>query len=226
MEAMPEWHKAHLCLCAVAVWGYRLTHNLCHALTWTRRLALCCHALSVRQTLGGCLYSRVSGPVTFLFAACLHLRSSVQQRAFSNSIRRRCSRRVNGSHLARGLRRYADGRTHRQARADVIVLKTGLWAWSRHPNYLGEISWWWGVWFFSLSAPDAPWLPGIAGPLSITFLFTAISVKLIEDRQLDNKGEHYRQYTQETPSSLLLLPPQLGRHLGAWMYSDAPPPMS
>lgn len=79
---------------------------------------------------------------------------------------------------------------------------------------MGEIAWWWGVWLFTRTDPSGPWFPGLAGPLAITFLFTAISVKLIEDRQVQNKGEHYVRYQREVPSPLLLLPPSVGRALG------------
>lgn len=223
----------HISVCVlVAVWGYRLTHNFVsrggigHE-DW--------RYVAMRSQFGKhfwwvSLFSVFLGQTTFLFAACLPLYGALSSSApfptASDGVALAVSTAAILLEACADMQMDEHIAAKREHRTDVIVLKTGLWAWSRHPNYLGEISWWLGVWFFSLSAPDAPWLPGIAGPLSITFLFTAISVKLIEDRQLDNKGEHYRQYTQETPSSLLLLPPQLGRRLGAWMYSDAPPPMS
>ena len=43
------------------------------------------------------------------------------------------------------------------------ILKTGLWAWSRHPNYFGEMGFWWGLWLFGLAA-DPAWWWTIVGP--------------------------------------------------------------
>lgn len=100
----------------------------------------------------------------------------------------------------------------REKRTDATVLSSGLWAWSRHPNYLGEMSWWWGVWLLGCES-SSTW-PALAGPLAITFLFAGISVKLMEDRQIANKGDLYREYQREVPSPLLLLPPPIGRWLG------------
>ena len=48
----------------------------------------------------------------------------------------------------------ADSQLHRHCSArtaqGATVLQTGLWGWCRHPNHLGEMLWWWGVWLFSL----------------------------------------------------------------------------
>ena len=99
----------------------------------------------------------------------------------------------------------------REKRSDACILETGLWAWSRHPNYLGEVLWWWGLWLFGVREAEA-WV--VAGPLLITALFLGVSVKLLEDRQLQNKGDAYRAYKQRVPSALLLVPPPLGRWLG------------
>jgi steroid 5-alpha reductase family enzyme len=63
------------------------------------------------------------------------------------------------------------------------TLEQGLWAVSRHPNYLGEISFWWGLYLFALAADPSTW-GCVAGPLSITLLFTFVSVPLIDRRSL------------------------------------------
>jgi steroid 5-alpha reductase family enzyme len=38
-----------------------------------------------------------------------------------------------------------------------LVLRTGLWAYSRHPAHFSEQLWWWGVWMFSLSCGGGWW---------------------------------------------------------------------
>jgi steroid 5-alpha reductase family enzyme len=72
------------------------------------------------------------------------------------------------------LRRFVRARD----RADAIMT-TGLWAWSRHPNYFGEVLFWWGIGLFGVSAaPGRPWI--LAGPLAITALFLFISIPMME----------------------------------------------
>ncbi len=63
------------------------------------------------------------------------------------------------------------------------TLTTGLWAWSRHPNYFGELLFWWGLFLFALAASLDHWWT-IAGPLVMVLLFTAVSVPLIDRRML------------------------------------------
>ena len=63
------------------------------------------------------------------------------------------------------------------------VMDVGLWATSRHPNYFGEVSFWWGLFFFALAA-DLSWWWTIAGPVAMVILFLFISIPLIEKRQL------------------------------------------
>ncbi len=62
------------------------------------------------------------------------------------------------------------------------VLDTGLWSLSRHPNYFGEVAFWWGLWLFGLAAAPSWWWT-VAGPLSITALFLGVSVPMM-DRHL------------------------------------------
>ena len=77
------------------------------------------------------------------------------------------------------LRRFL--RTRRDASA---VLDQGLWAFSRHPNYFGEVTFWWGLWLFGVAA-DARWAAWTAvGPASITLLFAAVSIPWMDRRML------------------------------------------
>lgn len=74
------------------------------------------------------------------------------------------------------LRRFVQGGPPRGA-----ILDTGLWAWSRHPNYFGEMSFWWGLWLFGLAA-DPAWWWTVIGPLAITVMFRFASLPMIEER--------------------------------------------
>jgi steroid 5-alpha reductase family enzyme len=68
------------------------------------------------------------------------------------------------------------------------VLRTGLWNLCRHPNYLGEMTFWWGLYLFGLAA-DPSWAWSLVGPLSITLLFTAVSVPWMDRRMLARHPE-------------------------------------
>jgi steroid 5-alpha reductase family enzyme len=76
------------------------------------------------------------------------------------------------------LRRFMNSRREREA-----VLDTGLWAWSRHPNYFGEVMFWWGLWLFGYAARPS-WAWTAVGPLSITMLFAFVSIPWMDRRML------------------------------------------
>ncbi len=83
------------------------------------------------------------------------------------------------------------------------VIDIGLWKYSRHPNYLGEISFWFGIYIVLLSARlDCWWL--IFCPICMILLFVFISIPMIEKRLIKSK-EDYLGYKRRT-SMLLLLP--------------------
>lgn len=89
-------------------------------------------------------------------------------------------------------------RFRREHRGEVCTV--GLWNRSRHPNYLGEILMWWGVYmiFLTIGPSEHLWevilLPAI-GALANTCLFVFISIPMMEKRQLANKPGYadYRQ---------------------------------
>lgn len=75
------------------------------------------------------------------------------------------------------------------------VCNVGLWKHGRHPNYFGEIQFWWGIWimYASLNGIDMY----IGGAIAMTALFLGISVPLMEKRQLANKPD-YAEYRRQT----------------------------
>jgi steroid 5-alpha reductase family enzyme len=81
------------------------------------------------------------------------------------------------------------------------LMRGGLWKISRHPNYLGEILTWWGLYLFSLSAGYEMWWT-IAGPLTVTLMFIGISIPMLEKREMKRRPE-YAEYKKEVP---VLLP--------------------
>jgi steroid 5-alpha reductase family enzyme len=74
-------------------------------------------------------------------------------------------------------------RFRRSRPAADAILASGVWSWSRHPNYFGEMSFWWGLWLFGLAAAPAYWWT-VIGPLAITLMFRFASLPLIETRML------------------------------------------
>lgn len=104
-----------------------------------------------------------------------------------------------------GLEFFADRQMHRhlQAAAGKSTCRIGLWRYSRHPNYLGEITHWLGVYLVMLPFAPEKWYYGV-GALSVAILFNVVSVPLMEKRQLQRRSD-YAQYRQET-SRLLLRP--------------------
>jgi len=73
----------------------------------------------------------------------------------------------------------------------------GMWRYSRHPNYLGEILFWWGIWLMQMSVAPHIWIT-VAGPVSVTFLFVFISIPVMESHILSLKPV-YRNYQRKVP---------------------------
>jgi len=86
------------------------------------------------------------------------------------------------------------------------VITSGLWALSRHPNYLGEIATWWGLWLLGLAA-GARWWWTVAGAAAITLMFVFVSIPMMERRLLQTRAG-YASYRARTP----MLLPRLRRH--------------
>jgi steroid 5-alpha reductase family enzyme len=82
---------------------------------------------------------------------------------------------------------------------------SGLWRWSRHPNYFGEILFWWGLALFGLAAAGFTWWI-FAGAAAITALFVFVSLPLIETRMRERRPGWAAHASRV--SLLLPLPPR------------------
>lgn len=97
------------------------------------------------------------------------------------------------------LQLVADVQLHRfqwQAKNRRQIIRRGVWRHARHPNYLGEILMWWGVFVVLLSVRPSLWLLGI-GALTNTLMFLLISIPMAESRMAGYK-EGFDRYVQET----------------------------
>jgi steroid 5-alpha reductase family enzyme len=93
--------------------------------------------------------------------------------------------------LAIWLAYEADGqmRTFRNDPANKgKIMTTGLWKHSRHPNYLGELLTWWGIWLIAVDLDSNLWWTGI-GALSITLMFVFVSIPLMDARSVQRRPE-------------------------------------
>lgn len=89
-------------------------------------------------------------------------------------------------------------------------IQEGLWSWSRHPNYFGEIVLWVGVAIMALPVLSGWGWVSLISPIFITILLTRISgVPMLEERADEKWGgqEDYESYKKNT-SVLVPLPPK------------------
>lgn len=84
--------------------------------------------------------------------------------------------------------------TFRKNRNGAFI-RNGLWKYSRHPNYLGEILMWWGVALSVICATPNAWYLA-AGAFANTVLFFAVSIPMADGRQ--SRKEGFAEYKQQT----------------------------
>jgi len=103
----------------------------------------------------------------------------------------------------------------RAFRADATnrgrFITTGLWAWSRHPNYFGEITLWVGIAVIAAPALSGWQYVTLVSPVFVTLLLTRVSgIPLLEARGRRTWGDDadYRDYVARTPA-LVPRPPRV-----------------
>ena len=84
------------------------------------------------------------------------------------------------------------------------IMTQGLWKYTRHPNYFGEVALWWGIYLIAVSVPLG-WAT-ILGPITITCLILKVSgIPLLEEKYRDNP--EFQIYRRRT-SAFFPLPPR------------------
>ncbi|WP_328362596.1 DUF1295 domain-containing protein [Mycobacterium sp. NBC_00419] len=102
----------------------------------------------------------------------------------------------------------ADTQMHRfvAAKQPGAVMDQGLWAWSRHPNYLGELGFWVSMALFGLAASPSDWWWLFVGVAAMLAMFLGASIPLMEKRSLERRP-HYQAVIDTVPK-LIPRPPR------------------
>ncbi|MDI1249024.1 MAG: DUF1295 domain-containing protein [Lacunisphaera sp.] len=101
----------------------------------------------------------------------------------------------------------------RQPASRGRVCDTGLWRYSRHPNYFFEWLVWVAFFVFALASPGG-WI-ALIGPASILFLLLRVTgIPLTEEQSLRSKGDAYRRYQQTTSAFVPWFPKKHRTHIG------------
>lgn len=87
------------------------------------------------------------------------------------------------------------------------VLDTGLWRYTRHPNYFGDTCAWWGIWLVAAEAGPLVALVSVIGPLFLTFTLTRWSGKPLLEKGLVRNRPGYADYVART-SGFIPWPPK------------------
>lgn len=84
------------------------------------------------------------------------------------------------------------------------LMTKGLWKYTRHPNYFGEVTLWWGIWIIVLTTPNA--ILTVIGPITISILIIFVSgIPLLEKKY--NGRPDFEEYKKRT-SVFFPLPPK------------------
>lgn len=75
------------------------------------------------------------------------------------------------------------------------IIQTGLWKFTRHPNYFGEVVLWWGIFFFALSLPLG--YVSISSPVLVTILLLFVSGIPMLEKKYENDPE-FIEYKKRT----------------------------
>jgi steroid 5-alpha reductase family enzyme len=102
--------------------------------------------------------------------------------------------------LASALELAADEqrRAHAVAKPGALM-DVGLWRFSRHPNYLGEILFWVSLWLFAIAAEPSSWWWTAIGPVAMIAMFAGASIPMMDERSAGRRSG-WSGYASRTPA--------------------------
>jgi steroid 5-alpha reductase family enzyme len=210
-SASPELDltRQSVVLALLALWGVRLTYNWYRG--WTGLDHEDWRYLDLRRKTGSYYWpASLIGlhmvPTLVVFVACLAVFPAVAKGTGSFGVLDAVALAVAVAGI--GFEALADQQLRRfrmRPRDPEDILETGLWAYSRHPNYFGELSFWWGMWLFAVAAAPSYWWT-VVGPIVMTLLFQYASLPLIERRMLESRPA-YAERTKRV-SAIVPRPPR------------------
>jgi steroid 5-alpha reductase family enzyme len=83
-------------------------------------------------------------------------------------------------------------------------MRTGLWAYTRHPNYFGDAMVWWAYFFLALAVPGSLWT--IVSPVLMTVLLLKVSGVALLEQTITERRPEYRDYIKITNAFLPWFP--------------------
>lgn len=193
-----------LSLIAVFIWGIRLTINWIYTfenLKWqdwrykllkekTKRFYPIINYLGIHMFPTIVVYSVIL-PICYLIHSEIQTYNAATFIFFLTAI------------LSAVLQGVADYQMHRYRKnRGTPFIRDGLWKYSRHPNYLGEITMWWSIGLMATITINIPLLYLLLiGALLNTVMFLVVSIPLADKRQ--SRKEGFKEYKRET---FMLLP--------------------
>jgi steroid 5-alpha reductase family enzyme len=175
-----------LVITLVAVWGARLTYNWARGWTGLHHEDWRYIDLRARNPRSYWLVSFAGihmFPTVVVFLGCLPIWVAVSRGGRAFGVLDAVAGVVTAGAI--WIEARADFELHRfraSRLAPGAILDRGLWGWSRHPNYFGEMSFWWGMWLFGVAAEPGSWWWTAAGAVVITLMFRFVSLPLMEER--------------------------------------------
>jgi steroid 5-alpha reductase family enzyme len=88
------------------------------------------------------------------------------------------------------------------------IMDRGLWRYTRHPNYFGDVCMWWGLFLIGYASP--PQLLTLVSPLLMTFILTRGTGQRMTERRMSGNRQGYADYIART-SGFIPLPPRRPR---------------
>ncbi|NUP13178.1 MAG: DUF1295 domain-containing protein [Polyangiaceae bacterium] len=195
--------RAVLAVAVTAAWGVRLTAN------WAKHFQGLDHEdwryVDLRRKTGGAYL-----PASF---GALHLFPFVLVTAGSYPLHEAIARggAIGALEIAATLvgigavvlETVADRQLHafrRTNRDPLAFLQSGLWAYSRHPNYCGEAMYWWSIALFGLAARPSAWM--VLGAAGVTCMILFASIPMAEERALAKRpafADYQRRVSRLVP---------------------------